>query len=117
MAFLDVRTGERCEHAYATKDGAECKIGGRFALLFFFHRFVCIVRDFKCCLLHMFCGRPLRLAASRAHAIRCRESALGGADPELSLVASGLCFLPKAVMRALFSIVRNVGEVCAGLFL
>jgi len=65
----------------------------------------------------MFCGRPLRLAASRVRATRCRESALGGADPGLSLVAFGRLVLPKAVMRAVFSFVRNIGEVCADIFL
>ena len=51
VAFHDVRTGERCEHAYAEKDGAECKGGGRFALgvvycfALFFVAIVCLPRE------------------------------------------------------------------------
>ena len=107
-SFHDVRTGERCEHVYATYEGADCKACWGFTrefvicsiLVFLF--VACPVKDFNF-FLHRVLGWPFRLAASRVLGTRCRESALGGADPGLSLVASGRCFCQKRWCERCFS--------------
>ena len=66
---------------------------------------------------HCVWGWPFRLAASRVRATRCHGQALGGAASGLSLVASGRYFLPKAVVRMVYSCMWCPDKVCADLLL